>query len=167
MINRRVIVINGDMRAGRLSRELGIAEDKPGLQEVLGDRIDPSDWIVSLDDAGFDLLPSSGSNIHSADLLESSRFVELLAALRERYDVVLFDTPPVLVLPDAPRIAAHMNSVVLVAKYDRTPRPAVCDAMAALQAVNVVRPVVALCNAPRAFGQDYGFPHHPSAKYWS
>lgn len=166
MVGRRVIVLDGDMRVGRLTGELGIAAGSPGLSEVLSEDLDPSEAIVTFEEGGFDVLPSGRPNAHSADLLESRRFGELVAALRERYDVVLVESPPVLVLPDAPKIAAHMNTMVLVTEYDRTPRPAVRDAVAALRAEKKDRPVVALCNAPKAFGQPYWMPQTASARYW-
>lgn len=165
-INKRVVVVDADMRVGKLSHEMGISPDRPGLSEVLSENLDPSDAIIGLNEAGFDLLPSGSPNEDSADLLQAKRFEDLVAALRDRYDVVLFETPPVLVLPDAPKIAAHMDTMVMVTEYDRTPRPAIRDAMAALQAAETDCPVVTLCNAPKAFGQNYWMPRHMSAKYW-
>lgn len=167
MIDRRVIVVDGDMRAGTLSKTLGIKPGQPGLQEVIVDDLDPSKAIVSLEEFGFDLLPSGQSDTNPADLLESDRFGRLISVLRDRYDVVLFDTPPVLVLPDAPKIAIHLNAHVLVADHDRSPRAAVRDTVAALQAVKVDHLVVAFCNAPRAFGQKYGLSDHAYAEYWN
>ncbi|WP_187428518.1 hypothetical protein ROLI_044430 [Roseobacter fucihabitans] len=167
MIDRRVIVVDGDMRAGTLSKTLGVAPDQPGLQNVIVEKFDLSKAIVSLSEQGFDLLPSGQSDMNPADLLESDRFGELIMTLRERYDVVLFDTPPVLVLPDAVKIAVHLNAHVLVADYDRSPRAAVRDTVAALQEVDVEHLVVAFCNAPKAFGQKYGFSDQAYAEYWN
>jgi len=166
MIDKRIVVIDADMRVGQLSHEIGVAKDSPGLSEVLSENLDPSQAIIGLNEAGFDLMPSGQPNMNSADLLESKRFAELVAALRERYDVILFETPPVLLLPDAPKIAAHMDTAVIVTEYDRTPRPAIRDAMAALKAAKANFPVVTLCNAPKAFGQNYWIPKHAASKYW-
>ncbi|WP_299966705.1 polysaccharide biosynthesis tyrosine autokinase [uncultured Roseobacter sp.] len=167
MIDKRVIVVDGDMRAGTLSNYLGVANDQPGLQEVLANRLDPSEAIVSPGSVDFDFLASGNSSANPADLLESPRFEELINALRQHYDVVLFDTPPILVLPDAPKIAALMGAHVLVTDHDRSPRAAVRDAVAALQAVKVSRPIVAFCNAPKAFGQNYGSSNQAYGKYWA
>lgn len=166
IIDRRVIVVDGDMRAGTISKMLGVSADVPGLQQVIVDDLDVSKAIVSLDDAGFDLMPSGQSTANPADLLESHRFGEMIVALRERYDVILFDTPPILVLPDAPKIAAYLSMHVLVVDHDRSPRAAVRDAIAAMHAVKIDRPVVAFCNAPKAFGQKYGYSANAYADYW-
>jgi capsular exopolysaccharide synthesis family protein len=165
-VGRRVIMVDADMRAGTLSQDLGVSPDGFGLHEVLADNLDPSEAIITLDQSTLDFLPCGRVNERSSDLLESRRFEELIEALKNRYDVVLVDTPPLLVLPDAPKIAALTGASVLVTEYDRTPRPAVRDAVAALKAAKTELMVIALCDAPTALGQDYGLPKRAYAKYW-
>ena len=166
-IDRRVIVIDGDMRSGTLSQSLGIARNQPGLHEVIAGEIDPSDAIVTLEGPGFDLLPSGQSKVNPADLLEVERFTQLIEALRQRYEIILFDTPPVLSVPDASRIATHLNAHVLVTAYDRSPRAAVRETVAALESAKVERHVVAFCDAPAAFGKNYGASKGAFARYWT
>ena len=165
-VGRRVIMVDADMRAGTLSQHLGVSPDGFGLHEVLADNLDPSEAIITLEQSTLDFLPCGRVNERSSDLLESRRFEELIEALKNRYDVVLVDTPPLLVLPDAPKIAALTGASVLVTEYDRTPRPAVRDAVAALKAAKTELMVIALCDAPTALGQDYGLPKRAYAKYW-
>lgn len=167
LIDRRVVVVDGDMRAGLLSKHFGVPADHPGLQQIIAENVDLSAAILSPKGAGYDVLPSGRSTANPADLLESHRFGELVVALRERYDVILFDTPPILVLPDATKIAAQLNMHILVVDHDRSPRAAVRDASAALHAVKVDRPIVAFCNAPKAFGQRYGYANSAYTDYWT
>lgn len=166
-IDRRVIVVDGDMRSGVLSHNLGISSDKPGLHEVIAGKADPSDAIITLDTVGFDFLPSGQSRVNPADLLEVERFLQLIEALRQRYEVIIFDTPPILSVPDAARIATHLNAHVLVTAYDHSPRAAVREAAASLRAAEVDRHVVAFCDAPEAFGKNYGASKGAFARYWS
>ncbi len=165
-IDRSVIVVDGDMRSGTLSKSLGITPDQPGLHEVIAGEVDPSDAIIT-QSSGFDLLPSGQSQVNPADLLEVERFSQLIEALRQRYEIIIFDTPPVLSVPDASRIAAHLNAHVLVTAYDRSPRAAVRETVAALESAKVERHVVAFCDAPEAFGKNYGASKGAFARYWT
>jgi capsular exopolysaccharide synthesis family protein len=167
LINRRVIVVDGDMRLGSLSKNLGMASELPGLSEVLSTALDPADVIVPIKAHGFDLLPNGKSQDHPGDLLESAVLAELIQALRDRYDVILFDTPPILLLPDATKIASQLTTHVLVVDYDRSPRSAVKDAAMALQSAKATRPIVAFCSAPDAFGRNYIASDRAFARYWT
>lgn len=167
MIDRRVLVIDGDMRIGTLSKTLGVTKDQPGLKDIMTDRRDPREVIKKIDGAGFDLLPSGQSKVNPADLLDSGQFGLIIAAISESYDVIFIDTPPILVLPDAPKIAQFVDVHILVADHDRSPKAALRESVAALRMVNVKNTVVALSNAPGAFGQNYGQSNNAYAAYWN
>ena len=53
----------------------------------------------------------------------------LLAAVRERYDLVVLDTPPVLPVADALVLAQHADATLMVVRWEKTARPAVQDAV--------------------------------------
>lgn len=167
ILNRRVLVIDGDMRIGTLSKTLGVTKDQAGLKDIMTDRRDPRDVIVKVEGAGFDLLPSGQSKVNPADLLDSGQLALIMAALSESYDVIFVDTPPILVLPDAPKIAQLVDVHILVADHDRSPKAALRESVAALRLVNVKNMVVALSNAPGAFGQNYGQSNNDYAAYWN
>jgi non-specific protein-tyrosine kinase len=68
-------------------------------------------------------------------LLGSKRMTDLLASLREKYDVVLIDAPPLLPVTDAAVLAPRVDAILVVARYGRTH---VQDAVAARDALHTV-----------------------------
>ncbi len=166
-LEKRVVLIDGDMRTGALSTSLGVRGDVPGLQQVLAGKADLESAVQMSDSLGLDLLSAGPRQANPSDLLESARFGEMIAALRQHYDVIVIDTPPVLVTPEARKIAAELDHHVLVAEHDRTPRPAARDAVSVLGEVGVERPLMVLYNAPEALGGQYGLPRRQFSDYWA
>jgi tyrosine-protein kinase Etk/Wzc len=116
-----VLLIDGDMRQGKLSR-LWADEDRPGLAEVLKGTAELDDAIVRNEGSHLSIL-GAGNPYPSnpAELLNSPAFREMLTRLRDRYDFVVIDSPPVLPVSDAVSIAAQgCDLVLLVSRADYT-----------------------------------------------
>lgn len=111
---RQVLVIDGDMRAATLSARYGY-RDHPGLVDVLQGAIPLEAALVQVD-GGLWLLPTRASRVNPAGLLAGSRTFTLLAELRERFDLVLIDTPPLAGLADGLILASLSDIVVLVVR---------------------------------------------------
>ncbi|MGP8241606.1 MAG: Wzz/FepE/Etk N-terminal domain-containing protein [Solirubrobacteraceae bacterium] len=115
---RKVLIVDGDMRAGELSRRLGHG-GHPGMTELLQGTIDLDEAIVSLD-TGLSLLPTQPSPINPPSLLSSSRMRALSSELRERFDIVLVDSPPIAGLADGLILASLSDAVVVVVRTQLT-----------------------------------------------
>lgn len=122
---KRVILVDADMRRPRLHDVFPPAVDAPdiGLAAVLSGTAELDDAI----DNDADGAPESLSILRCgptpetpAELLDSHAFNRLLAKLRERFDVVILDSPPVLPVVDALLIARQVDGVVLVARAGST-----------------------------------------------
>ena len=95
------------------------------------------------------LLPSGPLPPNPADLLGSSRMEEVIAALRDRADVILFDAPPVVVVTDAAVLGTKVDGVLLVVSAGRTRRDHAQQARELLERVHVRVVGAVLTNAPR------------------
>jgi tyrosine-protein kinase Etk/Wzc len=116
-----VLLIDGDMRQGKLSN-LFPDNDGPGLAEVLKGTAALDDAIVKQEGSNLSVL-GAGNPYPSnpAQLLNSPAFSEMLARVREYYDFVVIDSPPVLPVSDAVSIAAQgCDLVLLVSRADHT-----------------------------------------------
>lgn len=115
--NRRVLLIDADLRRPRLHRYFRAAA-APGLAEVLSGELDFKD-VVRVDAASnLDLLLAGRARRNPADLLESPRLRELLHQLESRYDCIVIDSPPVLPVADALAFAHLGMQTFLVARSE-------------------------------------------------
>jgi tyrosine-protein kinase Etk/Wzc len=117
--DKRVLIIDGDMRRGDVHSHFGIPH-QPGLSDVLsgGDLRSTIQHDVL---PGLDVLPKGSLHMHPAELLMSKRFETMLDELKPYYDVVIVDTPPVLAVTDAMLIGKYAGTTLLVVRHGRHP----------------------------------------------
>lgn len=110
---KRVLLIDGDMRRGRLATHFG-HPDAPGLSELLMGRAETGQVIQSAGVGGMSFLAAGRTPGHPAELLSTRHMEALLKMFSERFDLVVIDTPPVLAVADASILARHAGTTVLV-----------------------------------------------------
>ncbi len=150
------VLVEGDLRRpGRHNRQLprtntgvvGLIEGRATLDEVL---------IPEVDD-GPAVLPVTIPAQHSTELLASANMREILKELRERYDFVVIDTPPLCLAPDCELLAPYADAVVFVIRHgsstiDRTHR-----SLDLLETASSPQPVAFVNRADsRFFRETYG-----------
>jgi capsular exopolysaccharide synthesis family protein len=129
---QRVLLIDADMRRPRGHEVFGVKSD-PGLSNVLVGAAKPSDVVHKTAVANLWVMAAGKTPPNPAELLGSRRFVELLGAVKEEFDLVVIDTPPVMAVTDA-AIAAHRASGVLfVVAAEQTNRQAAQQALDQLE----------------------------------
>jgi capsular exopolysaccharide synthesis family protein len=109
----RVLVIDADLRRPRMAQLLGI-EGAVGLTDVLIGRVKLDDALQSWGSKNFMVLPAGTVPPNPSELLGSQSMAELIAFLETRFDVVLFDAPPLLPVTDAALLAKHSSGALLV-----------------------------------------------------
>jgi len=171
LMGKKVLVIEGDNRR-RMFREYLGASKAAGLVSVLLGEAELTETVQPVPGLG-DVLLGEKTNVNAADLFSSTAFAGFLQKAREIYDIVLIDTPPVLVVPDARIIAQHVDSVVFVVRWDRTPETQVQDSLHMLETVNArISGMVLSQIDPRGmrrygYGDRYGAYAAYGAKYYT
>ena len=127
----RVLLIDGDLRTGALSARLGAAR-RPGLVNVVAANVDLASVLVEVV-PGLTLLPAGPSPPNPPSVLASSNMGKLALTLRQRFDLIVIDSPPVGHLADAALLAALSDASILVARSGHTDRAALTAAAAALE----------------------------------
>lgn len=142
LTGRMTLLVECDLRRPSLSKRLDILAT-PGLGEYLSGSAGPADVlrVVSLahgDGQSGDLvvIPAGAPRDESARLIGSDRFLEFLEQVRDRYDVVILDTGPVLSVADPRDIARHADAVLLCVRAAHTTREQARAAKAALDQVS-------------------------------
>jgi capsular exopolysaccharide synthesis family protein len=132
---RRVLVVDADLRRGRLHKAFGISAG-PGLADVLAGKVPIHDAIVGVPVGGgviVDVLPRGQQPAHPTAMLKATMLPSLITAMHSRYDLVILDSPPVNLVSDALLIGKLVDGVIVVA------RAGVTDAAALTEAVRHLR----------------------------
>lgn len=159
---KRVLLIDADFRQPSLQRLFGTAVSI-GLVDVLAGEAELADAILPCDEPGLQLLPCGRVPSNPAELLTAQRFPEILEQLRQQYDLVLVDTPPVLAVSDACAVAPRVDAVLLTIRISRQGRLETQRAMEMLDAVdaNILGVVVnGVESSGRSGGYDYQYYGH-------
>ncbi|MEN3977227.1 polysaccharide biosynthesis tyrosine autokinase [Emcibacter sp. SYSU 3D8] len=151
----KVLLVDCDLRRGRVHDRLGLLP-KPGLVELL---VEPElvGAVQVHAPSGLDVIVSGGSVRSPQDLLGSNAMREFLARARQRYDYVLVDTPPSGVVSEARLLAAAADRVVLIAKWNSTPRNIVTGAERQLRDAGAHFAGVILSQVAPRSGLIYGY----------
>lgn len=112
---RRVLLIDADLRKGHLHTAFGLPR-KGGLADVLAGDMTSEQAIHSQVTPNLDVLTTGNYPFNPASMMLSSALREFLDAMSARYDLVVIDSPPVLVAADAAAVAAHAGAILLVAR---------------------------------------------------
>jgi capsular exopolysaccharide synthesis family protein len=113
---KKVCLVDADFRRPRVHQYFG-QELTPGLMDILSGKLELDDAIQDciLQDDLY-LLPAGGRPKNPGELVTSQEFRNLIEALREKFDYVLIDSPPVLPVSDPATIASIVDGVYLVTR---------------------------------------------------
>ncbi|HXG60133.1 MAG TPA: polysaccharide biosynthesis tyrosine autokinase [Planctomycetota bacterium] len=157
-----VALVDADLRSPRLHEIFGI-DNSQGLSTYLLGADEPNFFMAATDVATLFLLPSGPTEDLPGELLESSRMVDLLRALRERYDVVLCDGPPVRGAGEAVTLARLVDTNVWVVRSGLSDRRALGWTRHLLRNVRADVAGVALTFARVGEGERYSvYPASPA-----
>ncbi len=155
---RSVLLIDADFRRPRIAKLFNIDSDKGMATAVAG--------VCELDEAlhsspipGLSIMPGGRRPSNPAELLSSQRFADLLGALREKFDIIIVDTPPLLAVSDPCAIAAVVDGVVLTTRLRRNVKPLVTRASHILDSVDaqLLGIVVNGVSQEAGYGYNYGY----------
>ena len=132
----KVLIIDCDLRRPKLHRLLG-ASSNVGLSNLLMDPQKCSGIILKPETLGIHAILSGDIPPNPSELLASAKMRTLIAALRDKYDYIILDTPPVGMVTDAVVLAPMTDGVLFVVRADKTERGAVVYAMEQMQYAKV------------------------------
>jgi succinoglycan biosynthesis transport protein ExoP len=117
----RVLVIDSDFRRPRVHKLFGISNHE-GLTDVLLRSIDPDRVCVETKVPNLWVMPSGKLPPSAMGLLNSRSMRECIEYLHDRYDIILFDSPPVIGVSDASVLAGLVDRIVLIVEYRKYPK---------------------------------------------
>lgn len=171
---RRVILMEADIR--RQTLRAYVDDQRPkGVQllDVLLGKAKLDDIDLMDPDLGVEVLMGSGGEFNAADLFESRRFKDLIANLRERYDHIIIDSPPVLAVPDARVLTRYADLSVFAVRWGFTSRTQVRQGLEMLRSVGHPADGVVLTQVDQrkmkgyGYGGQYGYDGYATQYYTS
>src|SRR5690606_24152736 len=121
---QRVVLLDCDLRRRQLN-QFAWDEGAPGLIDVLAGRATIEDAIVMDTESGAKILPLRDGQPDGDDLIGGLAMDRLLHDLRDKFDLVILDTAPVLPIADTRVLATKVDKVVLVTRWRKTSEHAV------------------------------------------
>ena len=132
---RKTIIVDCDLRRPHQHEIFGVPLE-PGLSNMmLNNQERPP--LVATGIEGLSLLPAGTSPSNPADLLGSRQMESIIANLKTRADIVLFDAPPVMAVTDAALLASKLDGALLVVSAGQTRRDHALQAKALLERIHV------------------------------
>jgi len=159
----RVVLVECDLRrpliADRLELDGGV-----GTTSVLIGKVHLRDALQKYLDTGLWVLTSGPNPPNPSELLQSGAMEKLLGELRDEFDIVILDAPPLLPVTDAALLAAQADGALVVVRHGKTTRDQLAHAMERLEAVDAKPFGVVVNLAPahkrgssHGYGYGYGY----------
>lgn len=121
-MGKKVLVIDADIRKSAYVSRYQIKEKISGLSQYLSGQKKDTDIIYRTNFEGVDMIFAGPTAPNPSELLEQESFTALLQGLREKYDYVLIDTPPIASMIDAAIVAKQCDGAILVIESETVSR---------------------------------------------
>lgn len=149
----RVLLIDTDMRRPRIHQCLDM-KNKAGLANYLGGFSELSSIITHIEGLNLDVITAGNMPPNPAELLGSKKMQHLIETVKQDYDYILLDTPPVNVVADTMTLTQLVENVVFVCKCGCSLTADVKKALSALKFANAKVLGFITINAPQKKKND-------------
>ncbi len=160
---RRIALICLDLRRPAVASNFGV-KATVGIDEVLADPARSlSSARLTTDIDNLDLYVPTKAQEDSHTLLAQGRFKQVLTELEQGYDIVILDTPPILLVPDAVIITEQAGAWTVVVRHGKTRTASLEDSLRELPAGKFLGTILNEGSLPRK-KQDYGYYLYPEGE---
>lgn len=120
----KVLFIDTDLRKSRLIRDYNVqgVDEIKGLSHYLSGQAELSDVIYGTNVENMEIIFAGRAVPKPITLLDTDRFVNLIAEAKKKYDMIIVDTPPIMPVIDTAVIAPKCDGTLIVVKYGDTRR---------------------------------------------
>jgi capsular exopolysaccharide synthesis family protein len=161
MAGKRVLVIDSDLRNPTIHKIYEITNDDGLTNLLVNPDIKPTDILVS-PYPNLYFLASGPLPPNPAELLGSQKIHQLFDTLKNEFDLILVDSPPVLAVADASILASYLDGVILVAASGQVSKDHILSARDQLQKVKANILGVILNKVPEGSGSYYNYYYYGS-----
>ncbi len=134
-MDKKVLLIDADLRKPTIHKKLQLS-NQVGLSDLIVQKLNPTEVIQKVDNQ-FHVLTAGKIPPNPAELVGSEKMSQLLSYLKETYDYIVIDTPPVLSVTDPQLLALKADGTLLVVRAEKTKQKVVQTAFKELKKLNV------------------------------
>ncbi len=168
MAGERVALVECDLRRPTMADRLGL-DGAVGTTSVLIGKVTLDDAVQTYGDTTLTVLPCGPRPPNPSELLQSHSMELMIKELRDRYDIVLLDAPPLLPVTDAALLAAQADGLLAVVRHGKTTRDQLRHALERVESVGAKCVGVVINLAPTkksgsAYGYGYGYTYDYAPK---
>lgn len=137
---QKVLLIDTDLRRPSIEKKIGIELREQGLVDLLlAKEANIAEFIFQESKSGLWIMSKGKTDVvSSTDLLTSHRMEKLIADSKKEFDLVIFDSPPVMPVTDARALAPLVDKTLFVIHWNETPRKVI---KAGLQQIQMSTPI--------------------------
>ena len=129
---KKVILLDLDLRKPKMNRVFNVP-NKDGLTDYLAGKIELEKAINHSEQIGIDFITAGEKTSAVVNVLEAKKLKDLIAHLRETYDYVLLDTPPVISVSDALYISKLADAIIFIVAQNKAKKALVKEAINTLK----------------------------------
>ena len=152
----RVLLIDSDLRRPTQHRLAGRPKE-PGLSDLLLGQKSFAEVVQKDLAPGLDFIPSGGVAGFTLSLIYGNRLRDFIATWKERYDKIVFDSPPIIGVSDTSVLISVVDGAVLLIQHRRNPQSMVLRAQQIVEERKTPLLGVVLNQVPQNAGGDYGY----------
>ena len=160
----RTVLLDCDLRRASSGKALGSQFSK-SIVDVLTGTAPLEKCLVKDDKSGAFTLPSVNTPGNPGDLLSSQIMQKIVNRLREKFDFIVIDSPPVLPVNDAKILSRLADAVLFVVRWEKTPREAVLSSIRALTDVRANVSGIAMTRADNERFRHYSYGYQDYKEY--
>lgn len=164
----KTLLIDLDLRKPKVHRIYDVPNNK-GVTDILAGRIELDSAIRTKREYGFDCITAGEKTSTVTNLIESDKMKKLFLELREKYDYILVDAPPVINVSDSLYISKLTDGVIFVVDQHSTKRNLIKEAVRLLKQnnVNIIGAAITQVDLRKSgYGYGYGYDYSYEIKKW-
>lgn len=150
---KKVVLIDADLRKPTAHHTFSIS-NRYGLSSIISQQCSLEEGIQVTDIPNLDVITSGSIPPNPAEMMGSKRMTATIEQLRQMYDIVLIDTPPLLAVTDAQIVSTKSDGVILVVDQGKVKRDIASKAVKNLESVNARILGVVLNNVKRKANEE-------------
>ena len=127
-LGKKVLLIDADLRKGRLHKEFGIKRGK-GLSQILLGEATVDNVVQSTEVDNLFVMQCGNVPPNPSELLGSKHYSTMISELEKAYDLIIVDTPPIMLVTDAALACRIASQIVMVIEYNKHSIEAIQDGM--------------------------------------